>query len=274
MESSDPFLFAIKLALQTGNLLREFFNPAGIRATAKADHTVVTEADLAADRAITEAIHKQFPEEEIISEESSHSSLNPESPTWIIDPLDGTTNFSLGLSIWGVSIARVTGGIPEFGALYFPKLNELYTARRGAGAFLNNKAIHVRTPDPAQPMSFFACCSRTFRYYDVSVPYKPRILGSCTYTYCMAGRGMALMGFDANAKIWDLAAIWVLVQEAGGKIAAFEEATPFPISTGIDYSVTSYPTLAAATPEVFSLGQNKIQRKSKFAFIVQEKPEQ
>ncbi len=268
----DPFLFAMKLALKAGNLLRTYFNPAGVHATAKADHTVVTEADLAAEGLITDAIHERFPKDQILSEESTHSLHDDHHPLWIVDPLDGTTNFSLGLSIWGVSIARVIDGYPELGALYFPMINELYTAHKGAGAFLNTKPITVHAPDPAQPMSFFACCSRTFRYYDVSVPYKPRILGSCAYSYCMVARGSALLGFDATPKIWDLAAVWSLVEQAGGKIAAFENTPPFPIRLEDDFSSINYPSLAAATPEVFAMGQTKIQRTAKFALVVQDKP--
>jgi len=265
----DPVEFAVKLAKQTGNLLRRYYNPAGIPATSKSDRTVVTQADLSADKLITNAIHEYYPEDEIITEESSHHLSNTQSPIWIIDPLDGTTNFSLGLSIWGISIARLLDGYPQLGVLYFPMINELYTTRRGSGALLNNKSITVRKPDPMQPMSFFACCSRSFRYYDISIPYKPRIMGSCAYTYCMVARGSALLGFDAAPKIWDLAAAWLLVEEAGGKIATFEGSPLFPISPQDDYSVMNYPSLAAATPDLFTIGQNKIKRKSKFAFVVQ-----
>jgi myo-inositol-1(or 4)-monophosphatase len=268
---NDPLVFAVKLALQTGNLLRRFYNPAGIHASSKPDQTVVTEADLAADKLITNAIREKYPQDEIISEESSHYLANIASPIWIIDPLDGTTNFSLGLSIWGVSIARLIDGYPDLGVLYFPMINELYTASRGSGASLNNKSIFVRAPDPTQPMSFFACCSRSFRLYNISIPYKPRIMGSGAYTFCMVARGSALLGFDAAPKIWDLAVAWLLVEEAGGKISAFEGSPPFPISPQDDYSSTSYPTLAAATPDVFTVNQNKIIRKSKFAFVVQTK---
>lgn len=98
----DPLEFAIDLARQTGQLLVDYFNPAGLSATQKSDHTVVTEADLAADHLLTSAIRRQFPHDNVISEESSHQLGDPLSPTWIIDPLDGSTNFSLGLSIWGV----------------------------------------------------------------------------------------------------------------------------------------------------------------------------
>ena len=266
----DPLVFAVKLALKAGNLLRGYYNPAGFEAMTKPDQTVVTEADLAADRLITQAITEYSPHDNIISEESTHQIKDPASPTWIIDPLDGTTNFSLGLAIWGVSIGYVVNGLPELGALYFPIVNELYSARRGRGAFMNNEPITVRAPDPTQPMSFFACCSRTFRYYDVSIPYKPRILGSCAYSYCMVARGSALLGFDATPKLWDLAAIWILVEEAGGKIAALEESDAFPISSPDKYRAKTYPTLAAATPELFDIGKKKIQRKAKFAMIVRD----
>jgi myo-inositol-1(or 4)-monophosphatase len=259
----DPLEFATHLALHTGKLLGEYFNLAGVRATQKADHSVVTEADLAADSFITNAIRREFPQDNLISEESSHPQADPQSPTWIIDPLDGTTNFSLGLSIWGVSIARLLAGSPEIGVLYFPLVDELYRTRRGAGAFLNDTPIATHSLDPDQPMAFFACCSRTFRRYDISLPYKPRIMGSSAYTFCMLARGSALLGFDATPKIWDLAAAWLLVEESGGTIAAFEGSPPFPISSKVDYRQTIYPTLAASTPDIYKFGHSKIRRKPK-----------
>jgi len=268
---TDPLKFATHLAIQAGNLLRKYYNPAGFPASIKSDRTVVTEADLAADKLLTDAIHKHYPSDEIVSEESSHHLSNIDSPTWIVDPLDGTTNFSLGLSIWGVSIARLVKGSPELGVLYFPLISELYTTRRGEGAFLNHTPITTRAPDPKQPMSFFACCSRTFRHYSIDIPYKPRILGSATYSFCMVARGAAVIGFDATPKVWDLAAVWVLVEEAGGKIAALEGLAPFPISITEDLCKTNYPTLAAATTDVFTFGKSRIQRKSKFALVVPER---
>jgi myo-inositol-1(or 4)-monophosphatase len=268
---SDPLEFATDLALHAGDLLRKYYNPAGLQASQKADHTVVTEADLAADLLITNEILRQYPKDKIISEESSHHLEDTGSPTWIIDPLDGTTNFSLGLTIWGVSIARLLDGYPELGVVYFPLINELYITKRGSGSSLNHSPIAVRAPDPAQPMSFFACCSRSFRYYDINIPYKTRIMGSGIYTFCMVARGAALLGFDAAPKIWDLAAAWLLVEEAGGIIAAFEGSPPFPISSKDDYGIVNYPTLAAATPDVFTLGQNRITRRSKSAYADRDK---
>jgi myo-inositol-1(or 4)-monophosphatase len=264
----DPFDFAHDLAIRTGSLLRTFYNPAGLQAVQKADHTVVTQADIAADQFITHAIQEQYPQDKIISEESSHLLENTQSPTWIIDPLDGTTNFSLGLSIWGVSIARLVNGYPDLGVIYFPLINELYCARRGVGASLNNTSITTRAPDASQQMSFFACCSRTFRYYDINIPYKPRIMGSAAYSFCMLARGAASLAFDAAPKIWDLAAVWLLVEEAGGRISAFDGLSPFPSSSSIDYGVTNFPTLASANADIFSFGYSRIQNKSISTFEI------
>jgi myo-inositol-1(or 4)-monophosphatase len=261
---ADLLNFSIDLALQTGKLLLSYFNQAGIHASRKKDQTVVTEADTAADRLITKLILDQNEQHEIISEESSHLYYNPGSSVWVIDPLDGTTNFSLGLPIWGISIAYLVNGFPEFAVAYFPLINELYTAMRGKGAYLNNIMINTRAPDPSQPMSFFACCSRSFRQYEISIPYKPRIMGSGVYNFCLVARGSALLGLDAAPKIWDLAAAWLLVEEAQGKIEAFEGQPPFPISPELDYSSVNFPTLAAATPEIFCFGQRKIHRLDKF----------
>jgi myo-inositol-1(or 4)-monophosphatase len=253
--------FAISLAIQTGKLLQEYFNHAGVHALVKPDKTVVTEADLAADALVTGEIKNHFPHDGIISEESSHFLSNPQSPTWVIDPLDGTTNFSLGLPIWGVSIARLMDGIPGLGVVFFPHINELYFARRGSGSFLNHNPITVQAPDHSQAMSFFACCSRTFRNYKVNVPYKPRVMGSSTYSFSMLARGSALMGFDAAPKIWDLSAVWLLIEESGGQIQSFEDARLFPLQMGVDYGKTSYPVLAASTSSLMDQGRAWITKK-------------
>jgi myo-inositol-1(or 4)-monophosphatase len=257
----DLLKFTIDLAIRTGDFLQKFFNQTGIQSSLKPDKTVVTQADLAADRLITNDIRMHFPEHEIISEESAYYFKNPNSVVWIIDPLDGTTNFSLGLPIWGISIACLFNGCPEIGVAYFPMINELYYARRGYGAFLNHERMNTRAPDQTQPMSFFACCSRSFRQFDISIPYKPRIMGSGVYNFCLVARGTALLGLDAAPRIWDLAAAWLLVEEAGGIISPFEGPSPFPITRNIDYRDTNYPTLAGANVATFSFGQGKIHRK-------------
>jgi myo-inositol-1(or 4)-monophosphatase len=182
-------------------------------------------------------------------------------PIWIIDPLDGTTNFILGLHYWGVLLARIVNGWPEVAVMYFPMIHELYTSRLGAGAYLNNQPIQVQPPSRDRPYSFFACCSRTYRQYDVSIPYKTRILGSAGYLFCCVARGIAIIGFEATAKIWDIAGPWLLVSEAGGTIKTLDGSQPFPLKVGENYSNLSYPTLAAASSDLADKARGKILPK-------------
>jgi myo-inositol-1(or 4)-monophosphatase len=254
--------FASSLARRAGELLRKHFQPGGSSYRLKGDRSIVTEADLAADRLVAQTIHTAFPEDIILSEELQPSLPHHEQTfVWIVDPLDGTTNFSLGLYIWGVAIARLANGIPVNAALYFPMLDEIYIAESGAGAMLNGAPIQVKPPIKDKPAAFFACCGHTHKHYLVNVPYKPRILGSAAYSFCSVARGAAVLGFEAMPKIWDLAAPWLLVKEAGGVIKAHHGPAPFPLVTDLDYTGLTYPTLAAATQELVAKGRRMILLK-------------
>lgn len=242
----DPLKFAVNLARETGDLLQSYFDIGGIHANRKADHTVITEADLAADALIAAAIKAAFPQDQVLSEEDQTEITDPSQATWVIDPLDGTSNFSLGMPVWGVSIARLVNGYPETAALSFPILGETYSAQRGQGAFLNGSAIYTKPFKPDQPAAFFACCSRTHRHYDISIRYKTRILGAAAYDFCAVARGAAVIGFQSIPKIWDLAAGWLVLEEAGGMVRVHHGPDPFPLSPDTDYQAASYPTMMAA----------------------------
>jgi myo-inositol-1(or 4)-monophosphatase len=237
----------------------DYFKPSGTLTTLKPDRTVVTEADLAADRLIAQAIQENYPADQLVSEELQPVLGEPAGAVWVVDPLDGTTNFSLGLPIWGVSISRLVDGWPSTAALYFPALNELVTASLGGGAAFNGEPTLVRPPIPGQPAAFFSCCSRAHRRYAVKVRYKTRILGSAAYTFSAVARGMAILGFDATAKIWDIAAGWLVVAEAQGSIATLDGSMPFPLLPGCDYRTRDFPTVSAATPELLAQAREQIQ---------------
>lgn len=257
----EPTLqFAVNLTRQAGALLMDYFHPEGITARQKPDHTLVTEADLAADRLIEAEIRRRFPDHTLVSEElQPELSAQPASSAWVVDPLDGTTNFSLGFPIWGISVALLEQGWPVAAAIYFPVLDELYSAEQGYGATLNGKPIHARPPIPDQPAAFFSCCSRTYRRYQVDIRYKARILGSACYTLCAVARGQAVLGFEATPKIWDLAGGWLIVQEASGAIEAYAGNQPFPLRSRVDYRQINYPILAAATPELVASARQQIR---------------
>lgn len=252
--------FTIRLAQQAGALLQGYFSARGLAAQRKADDTVVTQADLAADRLITEAIQKSYPSDAIITEEQSTALEGDPRPTWVVDPLDGTTNFSLGIPIWGVSIARLVNGWPTVGVVYFPLLDECYSAQLGLGAFYNGAPLVITSLAPSdQRQQAFACCARTYLYYNVNVPYKYRIFGSAAYNLCCVARGAALVSFDTVAKLWDIAAAWLIVNEAGGTVGCLNGETPFPAVPGNNFLTHSFPTLGAANPEMLTTTRQQIK---------------
>jgi len=257
----DPLTFASQLARQTGDLLDQYYHPNGIQARLKTDHTLVTAADLAADQHLKKAISEAYPQDGLLSEEEG--TIYPENKeyVWIIDPLDGTTNFSLGLHYWGVAIARLKDGYPDLGVLYFPLLDELFAASRGGGAFLNGSQLRVDPRIVSLPATFFSCCSRTQHKYDVQTRHKTRILGSATYGLVTVARGSASLALEVTPKVWDISASWLITQEAGGIIAPLEGESPFPLVPGLDYEKKSYPLLVAATQEIWEEGQSKIRKR-------------
>ena len=259
---NEALQFATTLARQVGQLLLGYFQTGWSSYQVKEDYSIVTEADIAADQLVAKMIREKYPSDLILSEElSPQLTFTEGNVVWIIDPLDGTTNFSLGLPLWGISIARVQNHHPDLAVIYFPVMDELYTAQAGDGAIYNGVQFQVIPPVKDQTAPFFGCCSHTHKEYDVRVPYKTRILGSTTYNLCAVARGAAVLGFEAVPKIWDLAAGWLLVQEAGGVIEVYDGPSLFPLSSEIHYARQAYPTISAATPAMIAKGRDMITPK-------------
>ena len=238
--------FAIELAHAAGKKLTGWFGHT--EAQTKADGTTLTQADTAVDTFICTEIRTNFPDDQIISEEMNHSYLIKNANVWVIDPLDGTTNFSQGMPLWGVSIALLERGQPTIAVLYFPVLNLLFHAGEGAGAFANGDQISTPTISEVTHHSIFTCSAGAEPRYSLGVPAKRRTFGSTIYELCMVARGQALFSIVAKPKIWDLAAAWLLINEAGGVIGTLDGSSPFPLTFSEDYSKHDFPLLATATP--------------------------
>ncbi len=256
-----PLEFTVQTARQAGDLLLSFYQMAGINADFKSDHTAVTQADFAADKLICEAIKASYPDDLILSEESNPGNYAGGKPVWIIDPLDGTANFSLGLPIWGVSIARVVDGYPQVSVLNFPMVGELYAAERGQGATINGQPIHPIEAGDHTVRAFFSCCSRTVRHYNMGLPYKARIFGAAAYTFGLAARGNAAIGLQTTPKVWDLAAGWLIAEESGILLEPWQGKAPFPLDPALDYANQSFPTVMAAKQELIELAREKLSLK-------------
>lgn len=270
---ADAFDFADVLLDDIGAELRRRFG--SIRqAAVKGDGTLVTQADVDADNAIAEAIEQRYPDHDLVSEELD--TVYEGAPwCWVIDPIDGTTNFARGVPVWGISIALTHEGWPVMGIVDMPMLQMRYHAVRGQGAWENGEPIQVTSAiDPASGARYrlsepaplrnhlFAICSRTPHRFVLNVPLKLRLIGSAAYNFCLAASGVTLASLDSTPKVWDMAAGWLLVTEAGGVVVQLEGDPMFPLVPGRDYRRIAYPQLSAPNMDLAEGILDHIQARS------------
>ncbi|MBV9388365.1 MAG: inositol monophosphatase family protein [Chroococcidiopsidaceae cyanobacterium CP_BM_ER_R8_30] len=230
----------------------------------KADGSLVTQADQWADREIREAIAATFPGHGILSEEGEHIFFGTEW-CWVIDPLDGTTNFTRGIPIWAISLGLLYQGVPVFGYVYLPPLGQTFHGywdganrfSQSNGAFLNHHPIHTSADSPSNN-HFFSLCSRSASMLKPEFPCKFRMLGVASYNFLMVAAGATLGGVEATPKIWDIAAVWVIVQAAGGVWISLQKE-PFPMQDGAEYGDRSYPTLVVSHAQLVPVFQPFMQ---------------
>jgi myo-inositol-1(or 4)-monophosphatase len=235
---------AAEIAVQAGKELLDCYQDGNSGGELKADRSLVTQADKRADRLIQDFLKKHFPGEGILSEEAS--TVFPDSEhVWVIDPLDGTVNFNHGLCYWGISIAHLVNGEPQDGVVYIPAINELYTASRGKGAFLNSEELPLKENPGGELFPLFVHCSRMHYRYHVETKLKKRSLGAAAHHLCLVAKGPATLALESTPRIWDLAAGWIIIKEAGAAISSLSDQEPFPATPGKDYARLPFPTLAA-----------------------------
>jgi myo-inositol-1(or 4)-monophosphatase len=252
--------FAQTTTSKVGSQLLKDFGQ--VQASQKDDGTLVTQSDKWADETIQKAIATQFPSHGILSEEAEHKFPDTEW-CWIIDPLDGTTNFTRGIPIWGISLGLLYHGTPVFGYVHFPPISQTFHGFWDSkseltglekGAFLNGRPLHSSTDSPSNN-HFFNLCSRSTSVMQHPFPCKIRMLGVASYNFLSVATGAVLGGVEATPKIWDIAGAWVIVQAAGGVWVPLDSNPIFPLKVGEDYGKRSLPTLVASSPELVQVFQ-------------------
>ncbi len=241
------------LVEQVGAWLLTRFRAGPTSARAKADTSLVTAADEEADRRLRAGLQAAFPSLPVLSEEGETTWPSEATAGWVVDPLDGTTNFAAGVPLWGVSVAYVQDGRPVAGVVCFPPLGWTVTAWKGGGAWQGERRWQTRPTGPGEGhTALVALCSRAARQLRVLQPWKARVWGAATYDACAVASGQAVLAVGSRLKVWDLAAVWVIVQEAGGVWHPWAEGStlPFPLRPGMDYAGQSFPMLAAASEGV------------------------
>lgn len=237
--------FAVELATDAGAIACEAFGT--VTAEQKQDGSLVTEVDEALDRLIGQRIRDRYPDHAVLSEEQCTVYDPSRRFTWVIDPIDGTTNYARGLLIWGISIALLQDGEPIVGVLVFPLLHETLSATAGGGARDRRGTLHASSLAIPEAERFVCSCTRSLKRYRWQTPLKHRILGSTAYHLAKVADGTVMATVEATPKLWDIAAATVIVREAGGTVDALNGAPHFPLPPQPrDYARHSMSLLGAA----------------------------
>ena len=223
---------AIAMAKQAGDIQLSLFRSRELNiATKQNDFDVVTTADKASERAIVDFINDIYPDHSILTEESGLSLRGNTAWEWVIDPLDGTTNYSAGLPWFNVSIGVKHHGQTVVGVVYAPRLGELFTAVKGGGAWLNGQRIA-----PSETPSLTKAVVATGFPYDKAVNPDNNLdnferimpvvrglrrLGSAALDICYVAAGFLDAYWEMNLNEWDVCAAMLIAHEAGAWAARF-----------------------------------------------------
>jgi len=258
---------AIKAARAAGSIInRAALDVEAVRISQKQVNDFVTEVDHASEAAIIDTLLSAYPDHGILAEESGSQHGHPNADhIWIIDPLDGTTNFIHGFPVYCVSIALQVRGRIEQAVVYDPSRNDLFTATRGRGAFLNDRRIRVskriRLQESLVSTGFPFRHGDNFHHYLLmmgDVMQKTAGLrrpGSAALDLAYVAAGFTEAFFETGLSPWDVAAGSLLVTEAGGLVGNFTGESDF----------LEQREILAGTPRVYGQMVPILNKYSKFA---------
>lgn len=223
---------AIKAAEKAGEIIREYAQKQSFTVELKGKNDLLTDADLASEKAIISCIRDQFPDDAILAEESTGKIKLPDGRVWIIDPIDGTTNFAHGFPVYCISIALWENKEARVGLVKEVSGGECFTAVKGQGAFLNNRPIHVSaekeagksligTGFPYNNLSLVDNYLRLFRSL-MDNTHGVRRPGSAAWDLCNVACGRFDGFYEYGLSPWDVAAGSLIIQEAGGVVTDWQ----------------------------------------------------
>lgn len=225
-----PTLTIAKRAAYAGaELLTRYFEQLErLEVHEKTPNNFVTNADIAVEEAIIQTIRKSYPDHHILSEEHGHSGNNHSDYRWVIDPIDGTTNFLKGFPHFAISIAVYKNNKPEAGLVYQPVSDEMFSAARGHGATLNDRKIRasktapenavIATGIPFKDAEIMPTAIKALKNSLVEFP-DIRRTGSAALDLCYVACGRTDGYFEWGLSEWDIAAGALIAQESGAIVS-------------------------------------------------------
>ncbi len=226
---SDDLDLALSLARSADEITMRYFRSSSLSVRGKSDHTPVSEADEATERMIRDRLAAERPGDGIVGEE--FGSAGPAARRWIIDPIDATGNYIRGVPVFATLIALEEDGRLMLGVVSAPAMNRRWSASRGSGAYCNDRPIHV---------SRITALSDAFLGYDSIKDFDDterfvRLLRACGRTrgfgdfwaHMLVAEGGLDAAIEPRVAHWDMAAVQIIVEEAGGRFTSLAgEARP------------------------------------------------
>ena len=225
--------------------IKDFGN---ISASNKADGSLITSCDLWSDKTIVDGLASIAPDEGVLSEEGGKFIPNTKA-YWVVDPLDGTTNFAAGIPYWSISVARFVDGKPQSSFLIIPTLKKKFVSIKEKGVWLNNQKIEPKNNQKTECVSL---CSRSIKILQKKpnsiFPGKIRLLGVSSLNLTSVAMGQTYGAIESTPKIWDIAAAWLLLEELNCSIE-WLETDPANLISGQNLSDVNFPLIACRSTE-------------------------
>lgn len=228
MNYSKELEVAKQAAKEAATIIREYAGKTSFDVKLKGKNDLVTDADVNSEKRIIKVIEEAFPDDHILAEESQAKASIPEGRIWIIDPIDGTTNFAHSFPVYCVSIALWENREPKVGLVYEVANDELFTATEGGGAYLNEERIWIsQNEDPSSSLIGTGFPYNNLNLVDNYLKLFKRMMekthgvrrpGSAAWDLCNVACGRFEGFYEYGLSAWDVAAGVLMIKEAGGVI--------------------------------------------------------
>jgi histidinol-phosphatase len=215
--------FALRLADLADSISLPRFRALDLRVETKPDATPVTDADRAVERALRELVERERPGDAFFGEEDGEASG---AVRWVVDPIDGTRNFSRGVPVWATLVALERDAVLAAAVVSAPALGRRWFASRGGGAWVGSEPLHVSAVERLPEAAVSTSLARDLTALEPHV-WHARSFGEF-WQHMLVAEGSLDAAVDAELELWDYAAVQLVVEEAGGRVTALDGAPPRP----------------------------------------------
>lgn len=230
---SQELKLAKEAAYEAADVIRTIQKKKDFNISYKGRNDLVTDADVAAEEKILQVIAGQFPDDQVLAEESAQKNKTlPDGRIWLVDPIDGTTNFAHGFPVYCVSIGLWQNGQPKAGVVLEVNTGELFEASIGDGAYCNGQRLSVSPIDHLNkamigtgfPYNDLSLEENYIKYFQFLVQNAQAVRrpGAASYDLCCVAAGRFDGFYEYSLKPWDVGAGALIVQEAGGRVTDWE----------------------------------------------------